>query len=117
MYLDAGTVQPQHRPGCRRQSQLGQLGKDPDHQAPLVPARPAHIDGVPGAKARRQSPPFTALLRQIKDSVENRQVGQLGLAPRYRKQGSDLLILLLGDFHTLYTSLTRICLYSTTRYN
>ena len=73
----------------------------------LGPAVHAGIDGVPRAKALRQTTPLAALFGNIKQRVEKLQIRHSHLAALPRKIRLNALKLRLGDLHLLTISLKR----------
>ena len=73
--------------------------EDAIQHAVLGPAVHARVDGVPVAKAFRQSAPLAAMLGHVQQRVEHLQVGETNIAPLPRQAGFDTKVLGLGDFH------------------
>lgn len=78
-----------------------QLFEDRVEHAVLRPTVHAGVDGVPVAKALGQAAPLAALLGDIEDGVQNRQVRQTDVAALARQDGLDTAVLLLCDLHAL----------------
>lgn len=57
------------------------------------------LNGVPVAKARRQTAPFATVLRHIQDGVEDLKVGKAHIAPLGREAMHNSSILGFADFH------------------
>src|ERR1700690_2739974 len=99
MDLDGGRIQA-HRLDADAYDLLAlQLLEDLIQHAALGPAIHARVDGMPISEAFGQSAPLTTLLGDIKQGVEQLQVGQLYVAALAGKTGGNTLVLRFGDLH------------------
>src|SRR5271155_3764177 len=69
-----------------------QLLKDAIQNAVLGPAIHAGVNGVPVAETLGESSPFAALLGDIEDRVQHREVGQAHVAALPGKTGLDAVV-------------------------
>lgn len=76
-----------------------QLLEDPIQHPALRPATHPCVDGVPVAKARRQSSPFAAMFGHVQDGVEHLQIRQTDVAALHREVWRDAFVLSLSKFH------------------
>ena len=75
--------------------------EDPIQHAVLGPPAHSGIDRVPGTISPRQSPPFAAMLGNVKDRVEHAQIVVPYVAPLHWKVTPNPVELLSRDFHIL----------------
>lgn len=78
---------------------LLERGEDSIQDAGFGPAVHTGVDGMPAAESLRQRPPFTAVLGDVKNPIEDVQVGDLDVPPLLREAALDSLKLLFGDQH------------------
>jgi len=96
MHFDAGAIQ---RHGLQLDLRALQLFERTLQHTGLRPAAHARVNGVPVAEAFGQPAPFTAMLSDVQDRVENLMVGQANVASLARQAIGNLFELLLGDLH------------------
>src|SRR5271163_5355681 len=99
MHLDDGGVQFDRRDLDAHDLLALQLLKDAIQNAVLGPAIHAGVNGVPVAETLGESSPFAALLGDIEDRVQHREVGQAHVAALPGKTGLDAVVLRLGNLH------------------
>ena len=99
MHLDAGAVQRYGFDLDAYNLRLLQLLEDPVENACLGPAIHTRVDGVPIAKAGRQTAPLAAMFRDVQDRVENIEVGKTDVAALGGQEVLDLGELDRCDFH------------------
>ena len=83
------------RTNCSRCS----FSKKASSTAVLGPAVHAGVNGVPVSEAFGQAAPLAALLGNIQNGVENREVRQAHIASLARQNRFNAPVLLLGDLH------------------
>src|ERR1035438_42808 len=99
MHFDGGGVQCDGRDLDAHDLLALQLLKDAVQYAVLGPAIHAGVNGVPVAKTLGKSAPFAALLGDIQNRVEHREIGQAHVAALTGKTGLDAVVLRLGNLH------------------
>jgi len=99
MQLDDGGVQLDRRDLDTHDLLALQLLKDAIQDAVLGPAVHAGVNGVPVAETPGKSAPFAALLGDIEDRVQHREIGQAHVAALTGKTGLDATVLRLGNLH------------------
>src|ERR1039458_2105704 len=76
-----------------------QLLEDAIQYAVLGPDVHAGVNGVPVAETLGKSAPFAALLGDIQDRVQHREIAQAHIAALTGKTGLDATVLSLGNLH------------------
>src|ERR1035441_4061740 len=99
MHFDDGGVQFDGRDLDTHDLLALQLLKDAIQNAVLGPAVHAGINGVPVAETLGKSAPFAALLGDIQDRVQHREIAQAHIAALTGKTGLDATVLSLGNLH------------------
>ena len=99
MHFDDGGVQFDGRDLDAHDLLALQSLKDAVQYAVLGPAVHAGVNGVPVAETPGKSTPFAALLGDIQDRVQHREIGQTHVAALTGKTGLDAIILRLGNLH------------------
>ncbi len=99
MDFDAGAVQRNSFNTDTDDLLMLKLPKYMAQYTTLCPAIHAGIDGMPVAESLGQSSPLAAMLGNVKNGIENLQIGMADVATLTRQAVLDLLILSFGDFH------------------
>ena len=99
MDLDSGTVQRDHLEPNAQELFALQVGKDPVEDAALGPPIHPGVDGVPGAKPGRQTPPLAPVLGDIQDGIEHLQIGEADIAALHGETRGKACVLGFGEFH------------------
>ena len=73
-----------------------EAGENPIQDPGLAPAIHPRVDGMPITKMRRQTAPFTAILHDIQQRVEQLQIGDVDVAALAWQAVSNALKLALG---------------------
>ena len=99
MHFDDGGVQFDGRDLDTHDLLALQLLKDAIQNAVLGPAVHAGVNGVPVAETLGKSASFAALLGDIQDRVQHREIAQAYIAALTGKTGLDATVLSLGNLH------------------
>ena len=100
MHFDDGGVQFDGRDLDAHDLLALQLLEDAIQNAVLGPAIHACVNRVPVAETLGKSAPFAALLGDIENRVQHREIGQAHVAALTGKTGLDATILRLGNLYT-----------------
>ena len=99
MHFDDGGVQFDGRDLDTHDLLALQLLKNAIQNAVLGPAVHAGVTGVPVAETLGKSASFAALLGDIQDRVQHREIAQAYIAALTGKTGLDATVLSLGNLH------------------
>lgn len=99
MNFDRGAVQAHVLKAQGQDLLLLQAGKDPVQDPRLTPAVHPGVDSMPVAKMLWQAAPFATVFHDVKQGVEQLQIGHAHIAALPRQAISNTLKLTLCDLH------------------
>ncbi len=109
MHLGAGAVEAEAIKALVRQLLLQQRRKQPREHARLGPAARPHVDRAPLAAALRKGAPLAAVLQDMRQGVDDDDVG-ISALPRWtggwgcsKAQRSSAMLAMIGDCSLVFS--------------
>jgi hypothetical protein len=100
MDFNDSAVKRKHLNGNANELLLLKTRKDAIKHSVLAPAVHTGVNAVPNTKMFRQSSPFTAMLRNMKDRIQRLEVVKMHISSLTREAVGNSIVLFPGDFHT-----------------